>query len=107
MIPILDPSLSWSCPNCATEARLPYPAPGQTHMHTCFGLRGLTAPLLPAGTNAKVVVHEREDYVGGEHVQLDPQYNRPVMSVVTTRDDGQDTIVFAPSARAASVEENS
>ena len=100
MIPILDPTLIWECPNCTVEAKLPMPQPGQTHLHTCVGLRGLAAPLLPRGTKAKVVAHEREDYVGTEHVQLDPEHQRPVMSVVTTRDDGQDTIIFAPAARA-------
>jgi len=105
VIPILDPHIRWSCPNCPTEARLAYPKPGQSHLHTCMGLRGLMAPLLPFGTNAKVEAIEREDYVGTEQVQLDPQYQRPVMSVVTTRDDGRDTIVFAPTARASAEKE--
>jgi len=106
VIPILDPTLIWECPNCTVEAKLPIPQPGQTHLHTCPGLRGLAAPLLPRGTKAKVVAHEREDYVGTEHVQLDPEHQRPVMSVVTTRDDGTDAIIFAPMATAnAKVEE--
>jgi len=100
MIPILEPVAMWSCPNCPTEARLALPKPGQVHLHACSGLRGLLAPLLPAGTKAKVVVVEREDYVRDEIVQRDPELGRPVMSVVTTRDEGQDTIVFAPTARA-------
>lgn len=89
---------SWYCPNCRTEAQLPVPRPGQVHMHTCPGLRGLTAPMVPAGTRAKVELREREDYVNGEMVQLDPERGRPVMSVVTTREDGEDVVVFAPTA---------
>ena len=88
----------WYCPNCATTARLPLPKPGQTHLHTCRGLRGLTAPMLPAGLRAKVEAKEREDYIGSDMVQLDPEQGRPVMSVVTTRDEGTDVLVFAPAA---------
>jgi hypothetical protein len=106
VIPILDPSAMWYCPNCPNEARLPFPKPGQVHLHICMGLRGLTAPMIPVGTRAKVEAREREDYVAGEVVQLDPEFQRPVMSVVTTRDDGQDAIIFAPMATAqAKVEE--
>jgi len=76
---------------------LVFPKPGQTHLHTCSGLRGLTAPLLLMGTRAKVEAHEREDYVGNDSVQMDID-GRPIMSVVTTRDDGQDVVVFAPTA---------
>lgn len=75
-----------------TEAR------AHTRFHTCKGLRGLTAPMIPAGTRCKVEAIERGDYVGTETVRLDPQLGRPVQSVVTTRDNGQDTIVFAPAA---------
>jgi hypothetical protein len=56
--------------------------------------------MLPAGTRAKVELREREDYVGNELVQLDPERQRPVMSIVTTRDNGQDVAVFAPTATA-------
>ena len=71
-----------------------------SRFHICPALRGLTAPMVPQGTNAKVELREREDYVNGENVQLDPEKGRPVMSVVTTRDDGQDVAVFAPTATA-------
>jgi len=46
---------------------------------------------------AEVEAREREDYVGTEKVQTDED-GRPVMSVVTTRDNGQDTAVYAPVA---------
>jgi hypothetical protein len=60
-------------------------------------LRGLTAPFVPEGTKCKVESKEREDYVGKELVQTDGE-GRPVMSVVTTRDEGQDCAVMAPTA---------
>jgi len=60
---------------------------------------GLTAPMIPAGTHAKVEAIERQDYIGDEHVQL--HNGRPIMSIVTTREDGSnDAVVFAPTATA-------
>jgi hypothetical protein len=53
--------------------------------------------MLPVGIKAKVFAKEREDYVGSDLVQLDGD-GRPIMSVVTVRDDGQDAVVFAPTA---------
>lgn len=95
MTVLLAPIL-WTCPNCANEVRArPFPA----RFHNCVGLRGLTAPMVPAGTKAKVEVHEREDYAGHDRVTL--HEGRPVMSIVTTRDDGQDVAVFAPAAGAS------
>jgi predicted RNA-binding Zn-ribbon protein involved in translation (DUF1610 family) len=101
MIPILEPPISrWYCPNCglrdATREARPH-----TRFHICPKLRGLTAPMLPEGTAAKVEAREREDYVGQEDVQTDED-GRPVMSIVTTRDDGQDVVVFAPTAHGRS-----
>jgi hypothetical protein len=54
--------------------------------------------MVPAGTRAKVYAREREDYIGDELVQL--HEGRPVMSVITERDEGQDCAVFAPTAVA-------
>lgn len=86
----------WTCPNCTFEDRTYEPRP-HSRFHTCRGLRGLTAPMVPAGVRAKVEARDREDYVGNERVQTDMN-GRPVMSIVTTRDDGQDVAVFAPTA---------
>jgi len=55
--------------------------------------------MLPFGVKGKVEVHEREDYIGKEMVQRD-ENGRPVMNIVTTRDEGQDCMVFAPTAHA-------
>lgn len=94
------PTHHWECPNCphqhVTREREPH-----TPFHPCAGLRnGLTAPMVPAGTRARVTAREREDFVAGELVQLHD--GRPVMSVVTERADGSnDVAVFAPTARIA------
>lgn len=92
------PQQRWECPNCpATDVT--FEARPHTRMHNCPGLKGLTAPMVPAGTRCKVEAVERQDYVGSELVTVDGD-GRPVMSVVTTRDDGNDAIVFAPCATA-------
>lgn len=103
-VPLLSaPARRWYCPNCLVE-HVTREARPHTPFHTCKALRGLTAPFVPYGTAAKVEAKEREDYVGNETVQLDPELGRPVMSVVTTRDNGQDTTVFAPAASGRSKE---
>lgn len=89
----------WVCPNCPATHVTREAAP-HTPFHTCGGLRGLTAPYIPAGTRAKVEAVERGDWTGKELVQTDG-YGRPVMAVVTTRDDGQDCAVYAPAARGS------
>jgi hypothetical protein len=88
----------WTCPNCPVTDVTREPRP-HTRFHTCRGLKGLTAPLVPAGTRCKVEAVERGDWVGKEMVQTDGE-GRPIMAVVTTRDDGQDCAVLAPCARA-------
>jgi hypothetical protein len=58
---------------------------------------------VPAGSNCKVEAVVREDYVNGEDVVLDSN-GRPIMSIVTTRDDGSnDVAVFAPTAYSEGV----
>ena len=93
---ILRAERRWECPNCTathvTHEQLPH-----TPFHPCRGLKGLTAPFIPAGTKAKVEARDRDDYVNGEMVQVNGE-GRPVMSIVTTRDDGQDCAVLAPAA---------
>lgn len=93
-------SYDWYCPNCDAVDVTHDPRP-HTRYHTCPGLRMLSAPMLRRGVQGKVELREREDYVGDEIVTRDPERGRPVMSIVTTRDDGQDTAVFAPAARIA------
>lgn len=96
-LPTIQPVTRWVCPNCPLEDETHDPRP-HSRMHVCAGLRGLTTPMVKAGTRCKVEARDREDYVRGEVVTKDAN-GRPVMSVVTTRDDGQDTVVYAPLVR--------
>jgi hypothetical protein len=99
-VPLLTPvERRWECPNCTTT-HVTHEARPHTPFHACAGLRGLTAPFVPASTKAKVEAVERGDYVRDELVQTDAE-GRPWMAVVTTRDDGQDCAVFAPMARGS------
>jgi hypothetical protein len=90
----------WSCPNCDAADVTPWDTTNR--FHACRGLRGLTAPLVPAGLRCEVRAVEREDYVGSEDIQYDGD-GRPVMAVLTIRDDGQDCAVLAPTAHASGV----
>lgn len=93
------PERRWYCPNCpATDVTRE--AGPHTRFHPCPALAGLTAPMVEVGVRAKVEAVERDDYVGRELVQTDGN-GRPVMAVVTTRDDGQDVAVYAPTASAS------
>lgn len=96
-VPIVRRFVHWYCPNCQLEDVTHEQRP-HSRFHTCPKL-GLVAPMLPAGTKAKVFSVEREDYLGTEIVRRDAN-GRPKMSVVTVRDDGQDCIAFAPLAVA-------
>lgn len=95
---LAPPQRHWECPNCP-HTHVTRIAGPHTPFHPCPGLKGLTAPMIPAGTRAKVEALEREDYVGDEIVHTDAD-GRPVMSVRTTRDDGTDLAVLAPCATA-------
>jgi hypothetical protein len=97
-VPLLRPEQRWECPNCDLTQVTHESAP-HTRFHACPGLRGLTAPMVPAGTRAKVEAVVRDDYVGREIVQYDGE-GVPVSFVVTTRDDGNDVAVLAPCATA-------
>lgn len=95
MLPLLE--RHWLCPNCGSAA---VTRDSKTPMHPCRGLTGLLVPLVPEGVRCKVEAVEREDYVGREMVQTDGA-GRPVMSVVTTREEGQDCVVLAPCAKGS------
>lgn len=101
MIPILEmPEHRWECPNCSATDVTRETQP-HTRFHACPGLGGLTAPMLPAGSGARVVAREREDYIGTEDVRLDAN-GRPVASISTEYPDGRnDLVVFAPTATSS------
>jgi hypothetical protein len=97
MVHILPPTV-WVCGNgCPVRDRTPGTVPNR--FHTCAALGGLTSPLVPEGSRARVRAVVREDYVGREKVQYDDE-GRPVTAIVTDRPDGSnDTTVLAPTAR--------
>lgn len=92
------PEHRWECPSC-TLTEVTREARPHSRMHPCRGQAGLTVPMVPAGTRAEHRQREREDYIGDEQVQYAPGTGRPVMSVTTIRDDGEDCTVYAPTAR--------
>lgn len=85
--------ITWVCPRCNLRDVNRDPTP---RFHHCSSMSGLTMPMLREGEVAKVTVNEREDYIGDEDVPL--VNGRPIMNVTTTRDDGEDVAVFAPTA---------
>lgn len=95
------------CPNCDTREAAPMQPPDDAstayagQFHQCPGSAGMLAPLVPEGLSCKTEAEEREDYIGAEKVQLDAN-GRPIMAMVTTRDDGDDRIVFPGTATASS-----
>jgi uncharacterized protein YodC (DUF2158 family) len=96
---LTPPTQLWECPSCPTVHRtqgvLP---PNAAPMHSCPGLKGFSAPFVPAGTKARHVAVEREDYVNGETVRVDAE-GRPIMAIRTERADGSnDCHVYAPTA---------
>jgi hypothetical protein len=99
MTTLLIPRTKWVCPNCPVEA-ITHVAQQHTEMHVCKGMKGLTVPMVREGTKAIHRSVEREDYINGEAVQTDAD-GRPVMSVITEREDGQDVTVFAPTAKGS------
>lgn len=94
---LLRPEHHWECPNC-TFTDVTYESQPHTRFHSCRGLRGLTAPMVPAGTRAQVVAVEREDYINKEVIQTDGE-GRPVSAIRTDYADGRNDIaVLAPVA---------
>lgn len=102
MTPILNPEQRWVCPNC-TQTAVTHETRPHTEFHNCRGLRGLSAPMVPEGTRCKVETRQRDDYIGRDIPQRDGE-GQIVMSIVTTRDDGQDCVVLAPTATARLVD---
>jgi hypothetical protein len=90
------PVRRWECSHC-NQTDVTREVEPHTRFHHCAGL-GITAPMVPEGSRARVVANEREDYVGTEDVRLDDA-GRPVMSISTEYPDGRnDLVVFAPTA---------
>ena len=96
---LLEPPVTrWYCPACrATDVTTR--AEFHQQFHTCPKFGMLTVPFVREGVRAKLVANIREDYIGDEVVRLDAD-GRPVTSIVTTRDEGTDCTVYAPTATA-------
>lgn len=93
---VLHAEQRWVCPNCPAAVRT---AGQPNRFHNCSGLGGLSAPMVLEGVDCKVVMVEREDYLGSEDVRL--VNGRPVMAVKVERADGSsDCVVYAPTAKA-------
>lgn len=101
-VPILEFTTGWYCPNCGLQDQTKE-VRRHVRMHPCPKLAMIDAPMIPIGVKCKVLAVERQDYVGKDMVRLDAN-GRPIMSVVTIRDDGQDAIVFAPTATGSAKE---
>lgn len=87
----------WYCPNCNAEARS-LKTDSKKAFHPCPKIPGLMSPMLIKGQSGKIVARVREDYVGKELVQCDAN-GRPIMSVVVTRDEGEDVAVYPGTAQ--------
>jgi hypothetical protein len=94
--PLLTGTVLWSCPNCDTEEVTAAYMPNR--FHSCPGLHMLTAPLLRPGVKAKVEAEERQDYQGRE-LTHEADDGRVYSSVRTTRENGDDLAVLAPTAQ--------
>lgn len=94
---MLDLHVDWRCPACGLTDRTQGNVANR--MHHCPKMGGLVTPFVREGVAAKVEMREREDHVNGE-TGLRYANGKAVMSIVTTRDNGQDTTVFAPTATA-------
>jgi hypothetical protein len=95
-IPLLATERRWECPNCTAQEVTRNLPPNAQRFHACRGLKGLTAPMVPAGTRCKVEAVGRQGDIGTDLVRRDGE-GRPVMGIQTTRDDGTDFAVFAPT----------
>ena len=97
MAPVIlaHPEQRWECPACDLQ-QVTHRADVHTEFHHCRGLAGLWAPMVPEGTRAEHRVSEREDYIGRDLPQM--HEGRPLLNLVTVREDGQDCTIYAPTA---------
>ena len=102
MTPLLEAWQDWECPNChLTERTRPQPV-NSSRMHACPKLHGLTAPLVRAGTDCKVVAVERGDVLGHE-LQRAGDDGKPYMAVETIHADGHNDLAVFPGVAIAGV----
>jgi hypothetical protein len=91
----------WHCPACGLADRTAPMPPNASRFHTCPRLASLTAPLVRGAADCTVEAVDREDYVGGEHIQQADD-GRAYMAVRTRHASGRlDCAVLAPAAIAS------
>lgn len=96
---LLEPPVTdWWCPTCKAADRTRR-AVAHTRMHVCSAAGGMTVPMVTAGIRGKLVMHEREDYVGNEDVQRADD-GRVFMSARVITDETEHLAVYAPTAYA-------
>lgn len=101
-VDLVPPAQVWCCQFCTTRVR----THGQgvaTPLHPCQAHAGFRLPMVAerpdGGRDGHVRLVDREDYVGGEDVQL--MDGRPIMRAEVVREDGNDAWVYAPTAHAS------
>jgi hypothetical protein len=91
---LTPPPRQWECPHCWDRAVTPWDVPNR--FHDCPALAGITAPMVPAGSGARVRTVEWDDYTGNRDVQHDDN-GRPIAAVYTDRPDGSNDCIVLPS----------
>lgn len=100
MTPIVSRIVEWHCPNCGKTDQTMEARP-HSRFHVCPRLHHLTAPMLQVGVKAKVTAQLRQDYEGQDAGRLTLADGKPIQSIITERDNGQDVAVFAAVASAS------
>jgi len=94
---VIDVDRLWQCNSCGRQHITKASRDGvQTPLHQCVGLAGTWVPFVPAHSDAIIRVEERQDYIGNDMVFHDAN-GRPIMSVYTMREDGEDCHILAPT----------
>lgn len=96
---LLDaPVQRWACPNCP-ETDQTRGRPNRWHRCRGEGVHaGLLAPMVQAGTRARIHVVEPETPIDGARGVRFHQ-GRPIAAIVTERDEGTDCAVFPTVGR--------
>jgi hypothetical protein len=93
---LVDVWQDWECPRCGLTDRTRPLQPGEAaRMHDCPQLHGLSAPLVPAGTDCTLVAVERGDYLNGDE-QRTGNDGKPYMAIRTDYADGHNDLVVYP-----------
>lgn len=86
----------WQCNSCGMQHIEKARAEVTTPMHACRGLAGAWVPFVPAGSDARLRVEERQDYIGKD-IPFTDANGRVLMAVYTQREDGEDCHILAPT----------